>query len=214
MAESFLIWGAGGQGLVTADIIRALGATVSGFVDDDPTKIGAIVDGMPVVCTGVRLLEQIKETGQCPEGATRVAVAVGDNAARQRIFEKLGKFAAPALIHPKTTISSSAQIGAGTCILPGAVVNAHAVVGPECIVNTAAVIEHECQVGRAVHLSPGVVLCGLVRVGARAWIGANAVVLPGITIGQQAMVGAGSVVVKDVADDTTVAGNPAGPLSK
>ena len=36
-------------------------------------------------------------------------------------------------------------------------------------------------------------------VGDDAWIGANAVVLPGVTIGARAIVGAGAVVIQDVA---------------
>ncbi len=42
-----------------------------------------------------------------------------------------------------------------------------------------------------------------------ASIGSNATILCGITIGENAIVGAGAVVTKDVAADTTVAGNPA-----
>ncbi|MDO4930898.1 MAG: sugar O-acetyltransferase [Bacteroidales bacterium] len=42
-----------------------------------------------------------------------------------------------------------------------------------------------------------------------AWIGANAIVLPGVTIGENAIVGAGSVVPKDVPDRAIVVGNPA-----
>lgn len=47
-----------------------------------------------------------------------------------------------------------------------------------------------------------------------AVIGAGAVILPGITIGQNARIGAGAVVTKDVPDNTTVAGNPACPITK
>ena len=47
----------------------------------------------------------------------------------------------------------------------------------------------------------------VVRMGAS--IGSNATILCGITIGKNAIVGAGSVVVKDVPDNTIVAGNPA-----
>ena len=43
----------------------------------------------------------------------------------------------------------------------------------------------------------------------RAWIGANATVLPGVTIGKNAIVGAGAVVTKDVPDNCIVAGVPA-----
>lgn len=42
-----------------------------------------------------------------------------------------------------------------------------------------------------------------------AWIGANAIILPGVTIGENSVVGAGSVVTKDVAAFTVVAGQPA-----
>jgi acetyltransferase-like isoleucine patch superfamily enzyme len=47
-----------------------------------------------------------------------------------------------------------------------------------------------------------------VRVGARAVIGAGAVLLPGVDIGADAVVGAGAVVVRDVPAGTTVVGNP------
>lgn len=47
------------------------------------------------------------------------------------------------------------------------------------------------------------------RVGKGASIGSNATILCGVTIGENSIVGAGSVVVKDVPDNTIVAGNPA-----
>ena len=47
------------------------------------------------------------------------------------------------------------------------------------------------------------------KVGKGASIGSNATILCGLTIGENAVVGAGSVVVKDVPDNTIVAGNPA-----
>jgi acetyltransferase-like isoleucine patch superfamily enzyme len=42
-----------------------------------------------------------------------------------------------------------------------------------------------------------------------AYIGVNAIILPGVTIGEGAIVGAGSVVTKDVPRLSVVAGNPA-----
>ncbi len=48
-----------------------------------------------------------------------------------------------------------------------------------------------------------------VVIGAGAWICADAFVGPGVTIGAGAVVGARAVVVKDVAEATIVAGNPA-----
>lgn len=48
-----------------------------------------------------------------------------------------------------------------------------------------------------------------VRVMEGASIGGGAVILPGVRIGARAMVGAGAVVTKDVPADTVVVGNPA-----
>jgi maltose O-acetyltransferase len=48
-----------------------------------------------------------------------------------------------------------------------------------------------------------------ISIGANAWLGGGAIVLPGVTIGEDAVVGAGAVVTKDVPPHVVVAGNPA-----
>lgn len=50
---------------------------------------------------------------------------------------------------------------------------------------------------------------GKVHIKSGAWIGINAVILPGVTIGINAVVCPNSVVLKDVADYSVVSGNPA-----
>ena len=47
-----------------------------------------------------------------------------------------------------------------------------------------------------------------------ASIGSGATILCGVTIGENAVVGAGAVVTKDIAAETTVAGNPAALIRK
>jgi acetyltransferase-like isoleucine patch superfamily enzyme len=47
------------------------------------------------------------------------------------------------------------------------------------------------------------------RIGARCFIGAHSILLPGVTIGNGSIVAAGSVVTHDVQPATIVAGNPA-----
>ena len=53
-----------------------------------------------------------------------------------------------------------------------------------------------------------------VIIGANVWIGGGAIILPGVTIGDDAIIGAGSIVTRDVAAGSTVAGNPARPISR
>lgn len=52
-----------------------------------------------------------------------------------------------------------------------------------------------------------------IKVCAHAFVGARAFLLPGVTVGPRAVVGACAVVTRDVPAATTVAGNPARPLS-
>ena len=54
-----------------------------------------------------------------------------------------------------------------------------------------------------------VLLCKPILIQKGAWIGANAVILPGVSVGKHAIVGAGSVVTKDVPDYAVAVGNPA-----
>jgi carbonic anhydrase/acetyltransferase-like protein (isoleucine patch superfamily) len=56
---------------------------------------------------------------------------------------------------------------------------------------------------------PGAYVYAPITVGARAFIGAHAVLMPGVTVGARSIVGAGSVVTSDVPPDTVVAGVPA-----
>lgn len=48
-----------------------------------------------------------------------------------------------------------------------------------------------------------------VRIGKGAWIGANAIILPGVSIGENAVIGAGSVVTRSIPSHVVACGNPA-----
>ena len=52
-----------------------------------------------------------------------------------------------------------------------------------------------------------------ITIGADAWIGGGAILLPGVAVGEGAIVGAGAVITRDVPPGATVAGNPARPIS-
>lgn len=211
--ERVLIWGGGGHGKVIADLVRALGHRVVGYVDADPARLGRVVEpgGAEVVLTEEQFLERVRHGGS-KLTVDAIALAVGENSARLACLRAAGELPFPALLHPAAVVSPSAQIGRGTVVLPRAVINAAARLGEGVIVNTSAIIEHDCVIGDGAHISPGAVLAGAVRVGTGSWVGAGAAVIQGVSIGANVIVGAGAVVLHDVPDGTTVAGVPARPI--
>ncbi|MGO4438621.1 sugar O-acetyltransferase [Rhizobium sp. RAF56] len=60
----------------------------------------------------------------------------------------------------------------------------------------------------------GLEIAGPVEIGADVWIGGGAIILSGVTIGDRAIIGAGAIVTRDVAENTTVVGNPARDVSR
>lgn len=178
------------------------------LVDDDPSRAGSNVLGVPIVC-GSDVLARFRS-----EGIRHAFVGVagtGDSGTRRSVFERLREagFELPQIVHRAATVSSWARLGTGVQILAAAVVNADAEIGDGVIVNTGAIVEHDCRVGAHAHVAPGVRLAGLVTVGEGAHVGIGAVVIERIRIGKEAFVAAGGVVVRDVPDGARVAGLPA-----
>jgi sugar O-acyltransferase (sialic acid O-acetyltransferase NeuD family) len=208
-----LVWGGGGHGKVVADLIRATGGVVVGFVDGDERLLGQPVEpgGARVVMTEADLLGILKKAA-LPGIADGVVLAIGANGRRLERLRLLSGTAAPPLVHPTAVVSASVEIARGSVIMPCAILNAAVRVDEGVIINTAAVVEHDCSIGDGAHVSPGAVLAGGVTVGPRAWIGAGATLIQGISVGADAVVGAGAVVIRDVPAGVTVVGVPAAPI--
>ncbi|HEX6559656.1 MAG TPA: hypothetical protein VF021_09335 [Longimicrobiales bacterium] len=209
--ESLLIWGAGQHGRVVAEIARAAGHTVLGFIDADPRKRGSAVDaaGARVVLVEAELMACLHGDRALPDGVDGIVPAVGDNHTRFAQVWWLGALLAPALIHPTAFISPSAIVQAGSVVGPMAVVNTGARVGHGVIVNTGAIVGHDSRVADGAHIGGGVVLTGSTHVGARTFVATSASLVPGVHVGADVVVGAGAVVLHDVADGSTVVGVPA-----
>jgi UDP-perosamine 4-acetyltransferase len=204
--------GAGGHAKVLIDILRLRGEVeIVGLTDPDPTVWQTAVLDVPVLGDD-NLLPTLLSQGV--RGAFIGVGGVGDNTARQRLFEAARSigFEIITSIHPTAIIARQVVLEAGVMIMAGAIINAGTHIDDNVIINTGAIVEHDCYIGAQVHVAPGAVLSGGVRVGEGAHVGAGAVVRQSLTIGARAIIGAGAVVTKDVPADITVVGIPAKPL--
>ena len=207
---ALVIVGAGGHGRVCSDIAIASGWSIAGYCDN-VHPIGELTNGVAVIAADLDSLHE-----QCGAASVQLFVAIGDNAARERISQQASAkgFELATLMHPSAIVSLSAEIATGTVLMPGAIINSNARIGRWCIINTAASVDHDCHLGDGSQIGPGARLAGHVSLGAGAFVGTGAVLTPRVRVGARAMVGAGSVVVRDVADGVRVAGVPAKPLAK
>jgi maltose O-acetyltransferase len=78
-------------------------------------------------------------------------------------------------------------------------------IGDETVIGPGVqVLAHDATTRRAIGYS----IVAPVKIGARVFVGAGSVLLPGVTVGDDAIIGAGSIVRDDVPAGKLVIGNP------
>jgi maltose O-acetyltransferase len=91
------------------------------------------------------------------------------------------------------------------------VIGENVLIAPSVQIYTAT---HPLQAAERIKLNPAPneapyrTLTKPVTIGDNAWIGGNAIILPGVTIGKNSVIGAGSVVTKSIPDNSLAMGNP------
>lgn len=202
-----ILIGYSGHSYVVHGIFNALGKKVTGYFDNQEKS----TNPYNLKYLGKENSEEAFSVLKKDE----FFIAIGDNAIRQKIFEKFASQGCMPVnaIHPSAAIDPKANLSVhGIMISSNVSINALSKIGNGVICNTGCIIEHECEVGDFAHIGPGTVLCGNVTVGQGTFVGANSVVRQGIHIGKNCVIGAGAVVIKDVPDNTVVAGNPSRDL--
>ena len=199
--RALIVIGAGGHAKVVVETAQVSGWTVLGTADDNAK---ARVFDLPHLGPPEALQ---------PESGVQHVIAIGSNAARARIAERLsGQLRWAVIVHPAATVSTRASLGDGTVVFAGAVIQPDAQIGQHVIINTGARVDHDCRLGNAVHIGPGAVLTGGVRLKDGVFIGAGGVVTPGVTVGAWSTLGAGGVAIRDLEAGQTFVGTPAKPI--
>src|SRR5687767_12056757 len=104
-SNAVVVFGAGGHAKVVVATLVQSGRCIQALYDDDPAKIGSRVLGVPVM------------GASSEENAGLAAIiAIGDNAARQRVAAGQPRREWATVIHPQAQVDPSAQIGPGTVV--------------------------------------------------------------------------------------------------
>jgi sugar O-acyltransferase (sialic acid O-acetyltransferase NeuD family) len=169
-----------------------------GYVTTDPGKVGADLNGYPVLGTQ-GMLDQLPEACFLP--------AYGEGWALPTPRERL-----VSLIDPGVWLSRTAQIGLGSVIYPNCFVGLNARIGDYLFCLSGCIINHDVVIEDRVVMASGVSLAGGVHVEADCYLGQASTCREGLRIGHGSLIGMGAVVVKDVPPRSVVVGNPARKL--
>jgi sugar O-acyltransferase (sialic acid O-acetyltransferase NeuD family) len=200
------LYGTGGHANVVLDAVLASGDLVRAVFDDRRGDR---------FFAGLRVRPGLSLAGPTSfePSSSPVIVCVGHNAARADIATMLPVTFATAR-HPKAIVAPGVTLGEGSVILHGAIVLPGTRVERHVIVNTMAAVGADCTLGDFCHISPQATLGEGVTVGAGSHVGARSIIAAGVRVGEWSTIGAGAVVEDDVADNTTVVGNPARVVAK
>lgn len=113
------------------------------------------------------------------------------------------------VVHPTAVVSNKAQLGKGVVIMPHVVVSPNAIIGHHSQMYAQSFIGHDSELKEMVFVANNASIGGRVIVHDGAHIGSNCSIRERLTIGRFAIVGLGATVLKNVENNTVVAGNPA-----
>lgn len=210
--KSIIILGTGGNCIDILDAINEINSnspenvyTCAGFLDDDESLRGKEFFGVEVLGA----LNEAESFRDC-----FFVNGIGSYSNFWRKPEIIAETKIPlekfeTIVHPSASVSKMAKIGRGAVILQNATIASNAAIGNHVVVLPNSVVSHDCSVGDFSCVAGGVSISGGACVGDCCYLGTNSSINNNINIGNQSLVGMGSVVLRDVPENTVVAGNPA-----
>lgn len=180
----------------------AAGVSVGHFaVIEDGVVVGpgSVIDHHVVLRTGVRIGSNTRIGSHTSVGGPGFGFEM-DGAGRPIRIGHMGG----------VQIGDDVEIGMHCSIAQGTIEPTR--ISDHAKIDDCVFIAHNVFVGENSFIIAGAEISGSVTIGRDVWISPEATVINKVSIGDGALVGIGAVVIKDVAENTVVAGVPAKPM--
>ena len=202
-----IIIGAGSYGEVYAAYLQEAGIDVYGFIDDNPLLYGNAVNNIPVLGN----IEYLKDLNG--QEKYHIYCPIGNNRARVTLLSyarSLG-YTTPNFIHKTAYISPNVNIAPeGVYVLANVTIMPFTEIQKDVMISMSLNIAHHSVLAQGTFVSTGVNFGAAIETGENTYIGIGATIMTGVKrLGNNCLIGAGAVVIKDVDDNTIVAGVPA-----
>lgn len=205
--KDLVIIGAGGFGREIAWLVEDINKDTKkfnllGFIDDDSSKKGSMLNGYEVL-GDLSYFESNKDV--------MYVCAIGNARIKSNMVKRCDELGikAATLIHPNVHISNEVEIGDGIIICAGCIVTVNIKLGRFVTVNLLSTIGHDVEIDDFVTIYPGVCVSGNCHLGKAVEVGTKTAIIQGLNVGENTIIGAGSVVVKSLPKNCTAVGIPA-----
>ena len=210
--KKLIIIGASGFGREVAWLVERINKNrqewdLLGFIDDNKSLTGEVINGYTVLGTTDCIGEYLDAFFVCAIGASKT---------RESIINRISKdnpglkFAT--VIDPSVEKSDLVSIGEGCIVCAHTILTVNIAIGSHVIINLDCTVGHDAVLNDFVTLYPSVNVSGMTEVGTCSELGTGMQIIQGKKIGRKTIVGAGAVVVKDIPDNCTAVGSPAKPI--
>ena len=210
--KDLIIIGAGGFGREVSWLVENINAKNSawnllGFVDDDQSILGKVLDGYPVLGGMDWLCSYSKDIF--------VVCSIAKPSIRKNVVSKCRTnkhISFATLVDPHAIVGRNIEIEEGCIVCAGTIITIDATIKQFSIVNLSCTIGHDAILDEYTTLYPTVNVSGHVAIGKGAEIGTGSQIIQGLSIGEDTVIGAGSVVIRDIPSYCTAVGDPAKPV--
>ena len=210
--KKLIIIGASGFGREVAWLVERINKNnreweLLGFIDDNKSLTGEVINGYKVLGTTDCIGEHIDAYFVCAIGASKTREAI-----ISRISNNNPGLKFATVIDPSVEMSNLVSIGEGSIICAHTILTVNITIGSHVIINLDCTVGHDAILNDFVTLYPSVNVSGMTEIGRCSELGTGMQIIQGKKVGKDSIVGAGAVVVKDIPDKCTAVGSPAKPI--
>ncbi|WP_273401853.1 acetyltransferase [Traorella massiliensis] len=204
MKEIYIV-GASGFGREVAWLIDELDEwSIKGFIDDNPSLLGEIINEIPVIGNSDFLLQT--------DEIANVCIAIGNPEVRQEIFNRLRanpNLRYPNVIARNVRIDKTIKMGIGNIICCHSILTVNIKLGNFNHINLDCTIGHDVEMNDYITVYPSVNISGNVKIGSCCEFGTGSQIIQGKRIVNNVVIGASATVVKDIKESGVYVGCPA-----
>jgi len=212
ICKELVILGAGGFGREVAFILSEINKQsnrykILGFVDNNTSLQGKTINNYSVLGDDSWLINYPNEIN--------VVVCIGNPKTRKKTVDKFStknNIFFPNIIADNVKYSNSITMGKGCIICFSSILTVNISLGDFVLIMNNSVVGHDTFLDDFATIYPSVTISGNVSIGKYTEIGVGAKIIQQKVIGENTVIGAGAVVVKDIPDNCTAVGVPAGVI--